>query len=77
MKSKSVNVIYVHASKSSYYILSESDIMVYRGLGHRHEILAIKISKDAGSAEIEQNSSTSNSNISETVSYSVINIAVL
>ena len=51
--------------------------MVYKGLGHRHEILAIKISKDGGSAEIEQNSSTSNSNISETVSYSVINIAVL
>ena len=39
-----------------------------------HEISAIKISKkDADTAEIYQSSSTSNSNISETVSHSITN----
>ena len=44
-KSKSVKVIYIYVSESSYYSLSEND-MVYRGLSHRYEMtLAIKISK--------------------------------
>ena len=33
-KSKSVKAIYIYASESSYYTLSEND-MVYRGLSHR------------------------------------------
>ena len=33
-KSKSVKAIYIYASESSHYTLSEND-MVYRGLSHR------------------------------------------
>ena len=33
-KSKSVKAIYIYASESSYYTLSENT-MVYRGLSHR------------------------------------------
>ena len=43
-KSKLVKEIYIHASESSHYILSENG-MVYRGPSHRYEILAIEISK--------------------------------
>ena len=52
-KPKSVKPIYIYASESSYYTLSEID-MVYRYLSHRSwDIIAIKISiKDVDSAEI-------------------------
>ena len=43
-KSKSVKTIYIDASKSSYYTLTEN-VMVFRGLSHIHEMIAIKISK--------------------------------
>ena len=42
-KSKSVKAIYIYASESSHYTLSQNAI-VYRGLRHRSEILVIKIS---------------------------------
>ena len=50
-KSKSVKAIYIYASESSHYTLSENDMiyrglgLIYRGLSLVHEILAIKISK--------------------------------
>ena len=34
-KPKSVKTIYIYASKSSYYSLTDYDHMVYRGLSHR------------------------------------------
>ena len=53
------------------YTLSEND-RVYSGLSH-HEILTIKISKNANSAEIKENPSTSNPYISKIVCQSIIN----
>ena len=51
-KPKSVKVIYIYASESFHYTLSENDL-VHRVWVTVHEILAIKISKrDADSAEI-------------------------
>ena len=43
-KPESDKAIYIYESETSYYSLSEND-MVYRGLSTVHEILAIKISK--------------------------------
>ena len=34
-KPKSVKTIYIYASESSYYSLTDYDHMVYRGLSHR------------------------------------------
>ena len=34
-KHKSVKTIYIYASESSYYSLTDYDHMVYRGLSHR------------------------------------------
>ena len=51
-KSNSITAIYIYASESSYYSLSEND-MVYRGLSHRSwDISNYNIRKDADSAEI-------------------------
>ena len=51
-KSKSVKVIYIYVSESSYYSLSEND-MVYRGLSHRSwDISNENVKSDADSAEI-------------------------
>ena len=51
-KSNSITAIYIYASESSYYSLSEND-MVYRGLSHRSwDISNYNIKKDADSAEI-------------------------
>ena len=52
------------------YTLSEND-RVYSGLSH-HEILTIKIAKNANSAEIKENPSTSNPYISKIVCQSII-----
>ena len=58
---------------SSHYTLSEN-YMVFRGLRHRSWYISDKnIQNDAESAEILQNSSTSNPNISEIVSHTIIN----
>ena len=43
-KSKSVEAMYIYASESTHYALSEN-AMISRNLSHLHEILAIKISK--------------------------------
>ena len=43
-KSKSVEAIYIYASESTHYALSEN-AMISTNLSHLHEILAIKISK--------------------------------
>ena len=67
-----VKAISIYASKSSHYTLSEN--MFYRGLSHRSwDITHWNIKKCADSAEISQNSSTSNPNISVTLSHSIIN----
>ena len=51
-KSKSVKAIYIYASESSHYILSEN-AMVYRGLSHRsRDIRNYNIKKDADSSKI-------------------------
>ena len=51
-KSNSIKAIYIYASESSYYSLSEND-MVCRGLSHRSwDISNYNIRKDADSAEI-------------------------
>ena len=51
-KSNSITAIYIYASESSYYSLSEND-MVYRGLSHRSwDISNYNTRKDADSAEI-------------------------
>ena len=51
-KSKSVKAIYIYASESSHYTLSENG-MVYRCLKHRlWGISELNIKKDADSAEI-------------------------
>ena len=51
-KSKSVKAIYIYASESSHYTLSETAI-VYRRLSHNPgDISDEKIKKDADSAEI-------------------------
>ena len=51
-KSNSITAIYIYASESSYYSLSEND-MVYRGLSHRSwDISNYNIRKDVDSAEI-------------------------
>ena len=51
-KSKSVKAIYIYASESSHYTLSEN-AMVYRGLSHHSwDISNQNIKKDADSAEI-------------------------
>ena len=71
-KPETVKAIYIYASESSHYALSEND-MIYRGWATDKEILAIKISKNVVSAEILHNSLTSNPNIDETVSHSIIN----
>ena len=53
-KCESVEAIYIYASESTHYTLSEN-AMISRSLTTVHEILAIKISKkDANSAEIPQ-----------------------
>ena len=50
-KSKSVKVIYIYASESSHYSLSENDVL--RGLSHRSwDISDYNIKKDTDSAEI-------------------------
>ena len=72
-KSKSVKSVYIYASESFHYTLSEN-AMVYRGpSNHSWDINDWNIKKYADSAEIQQNSSTSNTNISKTVSHSTIN----
>ena len=60
---------YTYASESSHCTLSKND-MVCRGLSRRP--FAIKISKDADSSEILQNSLTSILNMSETVNHTII-----
>ena len=51
-KSSSITAIYIYASESSYYSLSEND-MVYRGLSHLSwDISNYNIRKDADSAGI-------------------------
>ena len=51
-KFKTLKATYIHASESSYYILSKND-MVYRGLGHHSwDINNENIKKDADLAEI-------------------------
>ena len=68
-KSTSVEAMYIYASEYSHYTLSEN-AMSYRG----YEILAIKISKKMLTQQkFLKNSSTSNTNIFETVSHSIIN----
>ena len=70
-KSKSVKAIYIYASESSHYTLSEND-MVYRGLSHRSwDISNENIKKDADSAGISQKSSTSNPKLSKTAGHSM------
>ena len=52
--------------------------MVYRGQSHSSwDIKDQNIKKDANSAEIWQNLSTSNTNISETVSHSITKFSFL
>ena len=51
-KPKSIKAIYIYTSESSYYSLSEND-MVYGGWSHRSwDINNLNIKKDAESAEI-------------------------
>ena len=72
-KFRSVEAIYIYASESSHCPLSEC-AMVCRGLSHRSwGISNWNIKKDAESAEILQNPSTSITNISKTVSHTIIN----
>ena len=72
-KWKFVEAIYIYASESSHYTLSEN-AMIYRGLSHRSwDISNLNIRKGADSAEIPQNTPTSNTHTSETVSHSIIN----
>ena len=72
-KSKSVKAIYIYVPESSHYNLSEN-AMIYRGLSHRSwDISNLNIRKGADSAEIPQNTPTSNTHTSETVSHSIIN----
>ena len=53
-KSKSFKAIYIYASESSHYTLSEN-AMIYRGLSHRSRNISDEnIKKDADSAEIPQ-----------------------
>ena len=69
-KSKSIKAIYIHASERSRFALD----MVYRSLSHRSwDISDYNINKDTESAEISENSLTSNPNISKVVSHSIIN----
>ena len=64
-KSKSVEAIYIYASESSYYSLSES-ALIYGGLRHRLWDIAIKISKKMLTEQkFLKDSSTSNTNTSE------------
>ena len=62
-KSKSVEAIYIYASESFHYILSEN-AMIYRGLSQKKMLTWQKFLK---------NSSTSNTHTIETVSHSIIN----
>ena len=51
-KRRSVKAIYIYASQSSHYTLSEND-MVYKGLSNRSwDIKILKYQKDADLAEI-------------------------
>ena len=51
-KSKSVKTIYIYASESSHYTLSEND-MVYRGPSHHSQDISNQnMKKDADSVEI-------------------------
>ena len=64
-KSKSVEAIYIYASESSYYSLSEN-ALIYSGLTHRLWDIAIKISKKMLTEQkFLKDSSTSNTNTSE------------
>ena len=64
-KSKSVEAIYIYASESSYYSLSEN-ALIYSGLRHRLWDIAIKISKKMLTEQkFLKDSSTSNTNTSE------------
>ena len=64
-KSKSVEAIYIYASESSYYSLSEN-ALIYSGLSHRLWDIAIKISKKMLTEQkFLKDSSTSNTNTSE------------
>ena len=67
-KSKSVEAIYIYASESSHYTVSENP-MIYRGLSHcSWDISDYNIKKDAESQKFLKNSSTSNTHTSEIVS---------
>ena len=73
LQQKSIEAIYIYASESSHYTLSEN-AMVYRCLSHCLWELVIKIwKKMLIQQRYNKNSSTSYTNISKTVIHSLIN----